>query len=130
MDRIPVTGGAGFIGSHLVDELVRRGNGVTVVDNLEPQVHKRMPDYLNPEAEHRFEDLRKDTVVAEALRKGSRGPIPGPHPPDLRPRARRGPGGLPGDFSGTLGGGPPREKSERLPARVPGNRPSVRATAR
>ena len=38
--RVLVTGGAGFIDSHLVDELVRRGNEVTVVDNMEPQVRK------------------------------------------------------------------------------------------
>ena len=37
--RVLVTGGAGFIGSHLVDLLVSRGHGVTVLDNLDPQVH-------------------------------------------------------------------------------------------
>ena len=34
-----VTGGAGFIGSHLVDALVDRGHEVTIYDNLDPQVH-------------------------------------------------------------------------------------------
>ena len=37
--RVLVTGGAGFIGSHLVDLLVSRGHEVSVLDNLDPQVH-------------------------------------------------------------------------------------------
>lgn len=50
--RILVTGGAGFIGSHIVDALVQRGHDVTVYDNLDPQVHgneRGRPDYLNPD---------------------------------------------------------------------------------
>ena len=49
---ILVTGGAGYIGSHLVDALVARDYHVTVLDNLEPQVHRSgtWPSYANPKA--------------------------------------------------------------------------------
>ena len=61
--KILVTGGAGFIGSHLVDALVDGGHEVVIYDNLEPQVHKAEPEYLNKNTELIRADVRdKDTL--------------------------------------------------------------------
>jgi dTDP-L-rhamnose 4-epimerase len=58
--RVLVTGGAGFIGSFLVDELVTQKNHVRVLDNLEPQVHisGKIPNYLNKNIEFVKGDVR------------------------------------------------------------------------
>ena len=63
-----VTGGAGYIGSHLVDALIDRGYHVTVLDNLEPQVHRSgtWPSYANPKATYIRGDIR-DRGVFEPL---------------------------------------------------------------
>jgi dTDP-L-rhamnose 4-epimerase len=55
-----VTGGAGYIGSHLVDALVARDYRVTVLDSLEPQVHRSggWPSYANPRAVYVRGDVR------------------------------------------------------------------------
>jgi dTDP-L-rhamnose 4-epimerase len=65
--RILVTGGAGFIGSHVVDALIESGYGVRVLDLLHPLSHRGAPSYLNREAEYVWGDLADPGVVAEAL---------------------------------------------------------------
>src|SRR5687768_8372198 len=68
--HILITGGAGFIGSHLADELLAAGYAVRVLDDLAPQVHGEQParpDYLSPEAELICGDLRDPAAVRQAL---------------------------------------------------------------
>lgn len=66
--KILVTGGAGFVGSHLVDALMAAGHSVRVLDNLTPQVHGHsVPDYLCPEAELIRGDMRDPDAVRRAL---------------------------------------------------------------
>src|SRR5215212_2597669 len=69
METILVTGGAGFIGSHLADELVERGRRVRVLDNLTDQVHGGVerPEYLNDDVELIVGDVRDRSLVREAL---------------------------------------------------------------
>ena len=66
--KVLVTGGAGYIGSHLVDRLVRDGYVATVLDSLEPQVHRSgtWPSYANPGARYVRGDVR-DRAVFEPL---------------------------------------------------------------
>ncbi|HYO78645.1 MAG TPA: SDR family NAD(P)-dependent oxidoreductase [Thermoanaerobaculia bacterium] len=65
-----ITGGAGFIGSHLADALLQQGHRVRVLDNLDPQVHgaeQKRPEYLDPEVELLVGDVRDANAVAAAL---------------------------------------------------------------
>lgn len=64
-----VTGGAGFIGSFLVDALIAEGHQVRILDNLEPQVHPNgeQPAYLNPHAEFIRGDVTDRATLQRAL---------------------------------------------------------------
>ncbi len=65
---ILITGGAGFVGSHLADGLLRAGHSVRVLDNLTPQVHgRKLPTYLSPEVEIVYGDVRDRSAVQGAI---------------------------------------------------------------
>ena len=67
--RALVTGGAGLIGSHVADLLVREGWRVRILDNLEPNTHKRgRPAWINRDAEFVQGDLRDRGTIENALR--------------------------------------------------------------
>ena len=68
LQRALVTGGAGLIGSHIVDLLVREGWSVRILDNLESQTHRRgEPPWINERAEFMHGDLCHRETVAAAL---------------------------------------------------------------
>jgi len=69
-EHVLVTGGAGFIGKAVCDELLRRGNRVRVLDSLIEQVHgnRSQPEGLSSEVELIRADVRDGAAVAQALR--------------------------------------------------------------
>lgn len=71
MQKVLITGGAGFVASHLADELLRSGYRIRALDNLSPQVHGHgqvRPAYLDPEVELQVGDVRNPDDVRAALR--------------------------------------------------------------
>jgi dTDP-L-rhamnose 4-epimerase len=66
--NILITGGAGFVGSHIADALLAAGHRVRILDNLTDQVHQDgIPKYLSKEAEFVFGDVREARAVRRAL---------------------------------------------------------------
>ena len=66
--HILITGGAGFVGSHLADGLLRAGHAVRVLDDLTPQVHSgQRPSYLSPDVELMRGDICDSHTLRRAL---------------------------------------------------------------
>ena len=82
-NRVLVTGGAGFIGSHTADALAKKGYAVRILDNLQMEVHRgKWPDYDTAKA---YELIRGDVRNKSGLDSGR-----------SRRRLRLPPGRLPG----------------------------------
>ncbi len=66
--RALVTGGAGFIGSHVVDALVEEGHDVVSLDACLPRAHDGTPGYLHPAAEYVWGDVADASLAARVAR--------------------------------------------------------------
>ncbi len=67
--RVLVTGGAGFVGSHTVDALLREGHSVSIYDNLTPQVHPAgLPRHVAREVEFIWGDMSDKDKLRDAVR--------------------------------------------------------------
>lgn len=69
--HVLITGGAGFLGSHLANELLVNGYKVTILDSLCPQVHgpeRQPPSYLSADVELQIGDVRDPIAVKRALK--------------------------------------------------------------
>lgn len=70
--KVLVTGGAGFIGSYVCEELLRKGHEVVILDNLDPQVHGEnasWPNYMPEGTENHVGDVRDRELVRKLLKQ-------------------------------------------------------------
>jgi dTDP-L-rhamnose 4-epimerase len=66
--QVLITGGAGFVGSHVADGLLRAGHHVRILDDLTPQVHPQGgPDYLSKDVELIQGDVRDPNRLRDVL---------------------------------------------------------------
>ncbi len=66
--QVLITGGAGFVGSHVADGLLRAGHRVRMIDDLTPQVHPQgRPDYLSHDVELIKGDVRDPNLLRDVL---------------------------------------------------------------
>ena len=68
--KVLITGGAGFIGSHTADRLLKEGYEVRVLDSLQKPIHNSIPDYLDDRIEFiagSATDVRAITVALPAM---------------------------------------------------------------
>ena len=73
MGRVLITGGAGFIGSHIALKLIDKGYEVTVLDNLQEQIHGTDPDKTSPlycSIKNKVKFMKADVCDRGALEKG------------------------------------------------------------
>jgi len=70
MKKVLVVGGGGFIGSHIVDLLLKKKVKVIVIDNLDKQVHKVYPSYLNDKAKYYFCNVGSSSLDYEKILDG------------------------------------------------------------
>jgi dTDP-L-rhamnose 4-epimerase len=68
--KILITGGAGFIGSHISRKLIANGHFVRILDNLSPQIHSVKPDWLSdPDVDFLLGSVSDRSILVEALRE-------------------------------------------------------------
>src|SRR5579883_565939 len=66
--KVLITGGAGFVGSHLADALLELGHEVRIFDNFAEQVHQQqVPAYLSADVEISRGDIRDSRAVSDAV---------------------------------------------------------------
>jgi dTDP-L-rhamnose 4-epimerase len=68
--RALITGGAGFIGSHIVEALLARGDEVIILDNLDPRVHSQQIPTFSHRVRFVHGNILSSTVIQEALKDG------------------------------------------------------------